>query len=89
MTVLLWVEHDNASVRDATLPTITAAAKLGEVHALVAGSGAQGAADAAARITGVAKVLLADDTAYEHALAENVAPLVAGLMVGYDAFVVP
>ena len=89
MSVLVWVEHDNASVKDATLAAVTAAAKLGDVVALVAGSGAQGAADAAAKIAGVSKVLLADDAAYGHALAENVAPLIADLMSGYDAFVAP
>lgn len=89
MSVLVWVEHDNASVKDATLAAVTAAGKLGEVVALVAGQGAQGAADAAAKIAGVSKVLLADDAAYGHALAENVAPLVAELMAGYDAFVAP
>ena len=89
MSVLVWVEHDNASVKDATLAAVTAAGKLGDVVALVAGQGAQGAADAAAKIAGVSKVLLADDAAYGHALAENVAPLVAELMSGYDAFVAP
>jgi electron transfer flavoprotein alpha subunit len=89
MSVLVWVEHDNASVKDATLAAVTAAGKLGDVVALVAGQGAQGAADAAAKIAGVSKVLLADDAAYGHALAENVAPLIAELMSGYDAFVAP
>lgn len=89
MSVLVWVEHDNASVKDATLSAVTAAGKLGDVVALVAGQGAQGVADAAAKIAGVSKVLLADDAAYGHALAENVAPLVAELMAGYDAFVAP
>ncbi|MCA1198646.1 electron transfer flavoprotein subunit alpha/FixB family protein [Sphingomonas sp. R647] len=89
MSVLVWVEHDNASVKDATLAAVTAAGKLGDVVALVAGSGAQGAADAAAKIAGVSKVLLADDAAYANALAENVAPLIADLMAGYDAFVAP
>ncbi|APR51724.1 electron transfer flavoprotein subunit alpha/FixB family protein [Sphingomonas koreensis] len=89
MSVLVWVEHDNASVKDATLSAVTAAGKLGDVVALVAGRGAQGVADAAAKIAGVSKVLLADDAAYGHALAENVAPLVAELMAGYDAFVAP
>lgn len=89
MSVLVWVEHDNATIKDATLATVTAAAQLGDVVALVAGQGAQGAADAAAKIAGVSKVLLADDAAYGHALAENVAPLVAELMSGYDAFVAP
>ncbi|MGH6780843.1 MAG: electron transfer flavoprotein subunit alpha/FixB family protein, partial [Sphingomonadaceae bacterium] len=89
MSVLVLVEHDNASVKDATLAAVTAASKLGEVHALVAGQGAQGAADAAAKIAGVSKVLLADDAAYGHALAENIAPLIADLMANYDAFVAP
>lgn len=89
MSVLVWVEHDNASVKDATLAAVTAAGKLGDVVALVAGQGAQGAADAAAKIAGVSKVLLADDAAYGHALAENVAPLIVELMSGYDAFVAP
>ncbi|HSX54571.1 MAG TPA: electron transfer flavoprotein subunit alpha/FixB family protein [Sphingomonas sp.] len=89
MSVLVWVEHDNSGVKDATLAAVTAAGKLGDVVALVAGQGAQGAADAAAKIAGVSKVLLADDAAYCHALAENVAPLVAELMAGHDAFVAP
>lgn len=89
MSVLLLVEHDNASVLDATLAAVTAAGKLGEVHALVAGAGALGAAEAASKIAGVAKVLIADDPSYSHALAENVAPLVAELMANYDAFVAP
>jgi len=86
---LVWVEHDNASVKDATLAAVTAAGQLGEVTALVAGSGCDGAAAAAAQIAGVAKVLKADDAAYANALAENVAPLIAGLMADYDAFVAP
>ena len=89
MSVLIWVEHDNASVKDATLAVVTAAAKLGEVHALVAGNGCAGVADQAAKIAGIAKVLIANDGAYANALAENVAPLVAGLMAGYDAFLAP
>ena len=89
MSVLVLVEHDNASVKDATLAAVTAASQLGEVHALVAGQGCAAAAEAAAKIAGVSKVLVADDAAYGHALAENVAPLVAGLMSGYDAFVAP
>ena len=89
MNTLIWVEHDNASVKDATLAVVTAAAKLGEVTALVAGSGCDGAAAGAAQIEGVSKVLKADDPAYANALAENVAPLVAGLMANYDAFLAP
>jgi electron transfer flavoprotein alpha subunit len=89
MKTLVWVEHDNASVKDATLAAITAAGQLVEVTALVAGSGCDGAAQGAAQIAGVAKVLKADDAAYGHALAENVAPLIASLMADYDAFVAP
>jgi electron transfer flavoprotein alpha subunit len=89
MSVLVYAEHDNASLKDATLAVVTAAAQLGEVHVLVAGSGAAGVADAAAKIAGVSKVLLADDAAYANQLAENVAPLVAGLMAGYDALLAP
>ena len=91
MTVLVLVEHGEGKVRDATLSTVTAAAKLGPVHALVAGSGdeAKQAADAASQIAGVEKVLLADDAAYAQMLAENVATLVAGLMGDYDALVAP
>ncbi|TCM18594.1 electron transfer flavoprotein alpha subunit apoprotein [Novosphingobium sp. PhB165] len=89
MKTLVWVEHDNASVKDATLHTVTAAAKLGEVHLLVAGSGCRAAAEAAAKIAGVAKVHVADNAAYEHALAENVAPLIVELMGHHDAFLAP
>ena len=89
MGTLVWVEHDNVSVKDATLAAVTAAAALGEVTALVAGSGCDGAAAAAAQIEGVGKVLKADAAAYGQALAENIAPLIAGLMAGYDAFVAP
>ncbi|MDE2302528.1 MAG: electron transfer flavoprotein subunit alpha/FixB family protein [Sphingomonadales bacterium] len=89
MSVLVYAEHDNASLKDATLAVVTAAGKLGEVHVLVAGSNAQAAADAAAKVEGVAKVLLADDPAYADQLAENVAPLVAGLMADHDAFLAP
>ncbi|MEW9854781.1 electron transfer flavoprotein subunit alpha/FixB family protein [Novosphingobium sp. M1R2S20] len=89
MKTLVWVEHDNASVKDATLAAVTAASKLGEVNLLVAGSGAQGVADAAAQIAGASKVYLADDAAYANPLAENVAPLVVQLMAEHDAFVAP
>ncbi len=86
---LVWVEHDNTSVKDATLAVVTAASQLGEVTALVVGSGVDGVAAAAAQIAGVTKVLKADDAAYANALAENVAPLVASVMAGYDAFLAP
>ena len=89
MKTLVWVEHDNAEMKDATLAAVTAAGKLGEVHLLVAGSGCRAVAEAAAKVAGVGKVHLADSAAYEHALAENVAPLVADLMGHHDAFVAP
>ena len=89
MKTLVWVEHDNASVKDATLAAVTAASKLGEVHLLVAGEGCGAVAEQAAKIAGVGKVHVADDAAYGHALAENVAPLVVELMDHHDAFVVP
>ncbi len=89
MKTLVWVEHDGQAVRDATLSAVTAAAKLGEVHLLVAGQGVGAVAEAAARIAGVGKVHVADDVAYAHQLAENVAPLVVELMGHHDAFVVP
>ena len=88
MTALVLADHDGAALGDATFATVTAAAALGgPVHVLVAGSGASAIADAAAKIAGVEKVLLADDAALANQLAENVAPLVAGMMDGYDAFV--
>ncbi len=89
MKTLVWVEHDGATVKDATLSAVTAASQLGDVHLLVAGQGVGAVADAAAKIAGVGKVHVADDAAFAHALAENVAPLVAELMGHHDAFVVP
>ena len=89
MKTLVWVEHDNASVKDATLAVITAASQLGEVTALVAGSSCDGAASAAAQIAGVATVIKADDAAYGAFLPENVAPLIAQLMANFDAFLAP
>lgn len=89
MKALIWVEHDGGSVKDATLATVTAASKLGEVHLIVAGQGVDDVAQAAAKIAGVGKVHVADDAAYANALAENVAPLVAELMGHHDAFLAP
>ncbi|QPC98637.1 electron transfer flavoprotein subunit alpha/FixB family protein [Qipengyuania soli] len=89
MKTLVWVEHDNAHMKDATLAAVTAASKLGDVHLLVAGKGCRGVAEEAAKVAGVGKVHVADDAAYEHALAENVAPLVVDLMGHHDAFVAP
>jgi electron transfer flavoprotein alpha subunit len=89
MKTLVLVEHEGGKVRDATLATVTAAAKLGEVHLLVAGQGVDGVAQAAAKIAGIGKVHVADDAAYGHGLAENVAPLAAQLMAHHDAFLAP
>jgi electron transfer flavoprotein alpha subunit len=88
MTTLLIAEHDNASLKDATNKALTAAKALGgDVHVLVAGKGCRAAAEAAAKLDGVAKVLVADDAAYEHALAEPMAALVVSLAEPYDAIV--
>ena len=89
MNTIVLAEHDNSTLKDATLSTVTAAANLGQVDVLVAGSGCRAVAEAAAKLAGVGKVLLADEAAYGHQLAENVAPLAAGLMEGYEAFVAP
>ncbi|MDX3900349.1 MAG: FAD-binding protein [Sphingobium sp.] len=89
MKTLVWVEHEGGAVKDATLSAVTAASKLGEVHLIVAGSGVSGVAEAAAKIVGVGKVHVADDAAYDHALPENVAPLIVELMGHHDAFVAP
>ncbi|MBK5414591.1 electron transfer flavoprotein subunit alpha/FixB family protein [Pseudomonas sp. TH31] len=80
MTILVIAEHDNKVVAPATLNTVAAAAKIGgDIHVLVAGQGVGAVAEAAAKIAGVAKVLVADNAAYAHQLPENVAPLVAAL----------
>tara|TARA_R110002072_G_scaffold181232_19_gene337438 strand:- start:50216 stop:51145 length:930 start_codon:yes stop_codon:yes gene_type:complete len=89
MKTLVWVEHDNSKMMDATLATVTAASQLGEVHLLVAGSGCGGVGEQAAKIAGVGKVHVADHAAYEHALAENVAPLIVDLMGHHDAVLFP
>jgi electron transfer flavoprotein alpha subunit len=90
MTALVIAEHNNASVRGATLNTVTAAGQCGgEVHVLIAGHNAQGAAQAAAQIAGVAKVLHAEAPGYEHGLAENIAAQVLALAGGYSHLVFP
>lgn len=84
MTVLVYAEHDNIELKATTLAAITAAAQIGgDVHVLVAGSNAQTVADSVAQVTGVTKVLLADDVAFANQLAENIAPLVANLASSY------
>ncbi|MFC5428507.1 electron transfer flavoprotein subunit alpha/FixB family protein [Paraburkholderia denitrificans] len=90
MTVLVIAEHDNASVKAATLNTVAAAQKIGgDVHVLVAGHNAQGAADAAAKIAGVAKVLLADAPQLEAGLAENVEATVLAIAKQYSHILAP
>ncbi|MBX6328713.1 MAG: electron transfer flavoprotein subunit alpha/FixB family protein [Pseudolabrys sp.] len=90
MTTLLLAEHDNRSLKDATNKALTAAKALGaDVHVLVAGKDCRPAAEAAARLDGVKKVLIADAAPYEHMLAEPVAALIVSLAADYDAFVAP
>jgi electron transfer flavoprotein alpha subunit len=90
MTTLLIADHDNASLKDATAKALTAASALAaEVHVLVAGKDCLPAAEAAAALSGVAKVLHADADAFEHQLAEPLAALVVSLADGYDALVAP
>ena len=85
MKTLVLVEHDGGAIKDATLATVTAAAQLGEVHLLVAGSGVGAVAEAAAKIAGAGKVHVADGAHLEHQLAEDVAPIAAALMAEHDA----
>src|SRR5882757_4150604 len=81
MTTLLLAEHDNATLKAATLHAVTAAKAIGgDIHILVAGQNCRPAAEAAAKIPGVAKVRVADDAIFGHGLAENVAPLVVALV---------
>ncbi|MBX6424425.1 MAG: electron transfer flavoprotein subunit alpha/FixB family protein [Variibacter sp.] len=90
MTTLLVAEHDNKTLKDATHKALTAAKELGgDVHVLVAGTGCRPVAEAAAKLEGVAKVLLAEAPAYEHALAEPMAALIVSLAPAYDALVAP
>jgi electron transfer flavoprotein alpha subunit len=85
MSVLVYVEHDNSSVKAATLNAVAAAKAIGgDVHLLVAGQNCGGAAEAAARIEGVSKVLVADAAHYANQLAENVSALVAAVGKGYS-----
>ncbi|MCB2006369.1 MAG: FAD-binding protein [Rhodoferax sp.] len=90
MTALVIAEHDNASIKGATLNTVAAAAQCGgDVHVLVAGHNAGEAAKAAAQIAGVAKVIHADAPGFEHGLAENVAAQVLALAPGYSHILFP
>ena len=90
MTSLVIAEHDNASIKGATLNTVTAAAQCGgDVHVLVAGSNAAAAAAAAAKIAGVTKVLHADADGFAHGLAENVAAQVLAVAGTYSHILFP
>ena len=89
MSVLVLAEHDNSELKAQTLNAVTAAKELGDVTILVAGTGCQGVADAAAKIDGVAKVLMADDAQYEHVLAESIAPLLVKLAGDYSVLMAP
>ena len=90
MKTLVIAEHDNASLKAATLNAVAAAGALGgDVDILVAGAGCGAAADAAAQVPGVSQVICADNAAYEHQLAENVSLLVAELGADYDNLLAP
>lgn len=91
MSILVVAEHDNAAPKAATLNTVTAAVALGDsdIHLLVAGRNSAAAADACAKVTGVAKVLHADAAEYEHGIAENTAPLIAKLAPAYSHVLAP
>ena len=90
MTTLVIAEHDNASIKSATRNTITAAAELGaEITLLVVGSDCQAAANEAASIAGVAKVLVADAAVYAHQLPEAVAPLIAQVASNFTHILAP
>ena len=90
MTALVIAEHDNASIRPATLNTVTAASQCGgEVHVLVAGQGAQAAAQAASQIAGVSKVIHVEGEHFAHGLAENMAAQVLAIAASYSHILFP
>ena len=90
MSVLVIAEHDNASIKPATLNTVTAAAQCGgDVHVLVAGKGADAAAQAAAKIVGVAKVIHVDGDHFAHGLAENMATQIVSIAASYAHILFP
>lgn len=90
MTILVVAEHDNESIKPATLVTVAAANEIGgDIEVLIAGAGCSAAADAAAKIGGVTKVLLADNEVYAHQLAENIAALVAEIGKNYSHILSP
>ncbi|MCD2182290.1 electron transfer flavoprotein subunit alpha/FixB family protein [Rhizobium sp. GN54] len=88
MAILLLADHDNAHLSDQTAKALTAATKIGsDVHVLVAGAGAKAAAEQAAKLAGVSKVLVAEDASLEHNLAEPLAALIVSLAGNYDTIV--
>ncbi len=90
MSTLVIAEHDNGSLKPATLNAVTAAQALGaDIDILVAGASCAAAGDEAAKIAGIGKVLVADNAAYEHQLAENVSLLIAEVAAAYDNVVAP
>jgi electron transfer flavoprotein alpha subunit len=89
MKTLVLVEHEGGQIKDATLAAVTAASQLGDVNLLVVGTGIDAVAQAAAMIAGAGTVHAADAAHLQHHLAEDVAPVAAGLMANYDAFLAP
>ena len=94
MSVLVVAEHDNRALKPATLNAVTAASEIAkatgsDVHILIAGKECRPAAEAAAQVAGIAKVLLADDAAYDHGIAENWAPLIVKLAANYSHVLAP
>ena len=90
MSILILADHDNGQLAAATLNTVTAATEIGgDIHILVAGDASGDVAKAAAAIAGVSKVLTADNGSYEHALAENVAPLIQSMAGDYSHLMAP
>lgn len=90
MSILIVAEHDNGKLKAATLNTLTAALEIGgDIDVLVAGAGCQSVADEAQKLQGVSKVLLADNSAYEHQLAENVSKLVVEVASSYSHILAP
>lgn len=90
MAILLIAEHDNSALKSATLSTVTAATQIGgDIDLLIVGSGCTPVAEVAAKVPGLRKVLVADDAAYDHEIAENVADLVKGLAADYSHILAP
>jgi len=90
MTILVIAEHDNQALKPSTLSTLAAAAQIGgDITLLVAGNGCAAAAEAGAKAAGVGKVLLADNPAYDHEMAENMAALIVSIAEGYTHILAP